>query len=286
MKRWTEEEISILRESYPEIGKNACAKLLNKSESQIRSKASLLGLKQNKNSNFFKDWQSRAAKSKIGAKRPAQAEVMKDLHNQGKLKKTPEQNAAAGKKLSKHWQEYGHPKGSLGMKHTDEVKKKLSEHSKKMWENMSEEMKDQYSMRASINGQKTTMNRINASWKADWREIGGIRKYYRSRWEANYARYLQWLLENKQIQKWEHEPYTFWFDGIKRGVKSYLPDFRVTENDGSIVFHEVKGWMDDRSKTKIKRMAKYHPNVKLIVIDSKIYKSIEKKAKLLVKDWE
>jgi len=127
---------------------------------------------------------------------------------------------------------------------------------------------------------------MNASWKADWREIGGLRKYYRSRWEANYARYLQWLLENKQIQKWEHEPQTFWFEGIKRGVMSYLPDFRIIENDGSVVFHEVKGWMDDRSKTKIKRMAIYYPNVKLIVIDSKLYKSLEKKAKLFVKDWE
>lgn len=284
--KWTEEEIKILTENYPQIGKCACAKLLNMTEAQVRQKASYLGIKQNRQSEFFKDWQKRAAKSKVGKKRPKQAEVMKNLHKQGKLKKTPEQLAEAGKKLSQRWKEFGHPKGALGMKHTDEVKKASSDRSKKMWENMSEEKKDEFSKRSSLLGQKNTMNRMNASWKADWREIGGIRKYYRSRWEANYARYLQWLLENKQIQKWEHEPQTFWFEGIKRGVMSYLPDFRVTENDGSIVFHEVKGWMDDRSKTKIKRMAKYHPDVKLIVIDSKGYKALEKKAKLFVKDWE
>ena len=92
-----------------------------------------------------------------------------------------------------------------------------------------------------------------ASCKSGWREIGGIRKYYRSRWEANYARYLEFLKVNGEIEKWEHEPETFWFEGIKRGVMSYLPDFRVTEKNGDIVFHEVKGWMDARSITKIKR---------------------------------
>jgi len=44
--------------------------------------------------------------------------------------------------------------------------------------------------------------------------------------------------------------------------------------------------MDDRSKTKIKRMAKYHPTVKLIVIDSKAYASIKKIMQPIIKDWE
>jgi hypothetical protein len=126
----------------------------------------------------------------------------------------------------------------------------------------------------------------DASWKAGWREIGGIRKYYRSRWEANYARYLQWLKSKGQIADWKHEPTTFWFEGIKRGTRSYLPDFWVQENSGSEAYHEVKGWMDDKSKTKIKRMAKYHPGVKLIVIDSKLYKAIAKDVIAFIPDWE
>jgi len=125
-----------------------------------------------------------------------------------------------------------------------------------------------------------------SAWKAGWREIGGQRIYARSRWEANYARYLQWLLGLGEIAKWEHEPETFWFLKIKRGTRSYLPDFRVTENNGSIAYYEVKGWMDPQSKTKIKRMAKYHPDVKLIVVNSKSYKALEKMVSRMIVGWE
>jgi predicted nuclease of restriction endonuclease-like RecB superfamily len=129
-------------------------------------------------------------------------------------------------------------------------------------------------------------SKSHRSWKAGWREIGGQRIYCRSRWEANYARYLEWLRARGEIKKWEHEPITFWFDAIKRGTRSYLPDFRVTENGGAVIFHEVKGWMDAASKTKIKRMAKYHPSVKLIVIDSKCYKAIAKQIGRTIPGWE
>jgi hypothetical protein len=124
------------------------------------------------------------------------------------------------------------------------------------------------------------------SWKAAWRTIGGQRCYFRSSWEANYGRYLEWLRANGQIKKWEHEPETFWFEAIKRGTRSYLPDFRVTEINGRIEYHEVKGWMDDRSKTKIRRMAKYHPTVILKVIDGKAYKALAKQVSRLVEGWE
>jgi len=126
----------------------------------------------------------------------------------------------------------------------------------------------------------------HGSWASAWREIGGKRKYFRSRWEANYARYLQWLKEKGQIREWDHEPKTFWFDGVKRGCVSYLPDFCVTENNGKTSYHEVKGWMDDRSKTKIKRMKKYHPDVKLIVITAKEYNAIKKTMMPIIMDWE
>lgn len=118
-----------------------------------------------------------------------------------------------------------------------------------------------------------------------WVEIGGKRFFARSSWEANYGRYLQWSKERGMISDWEHEPTTFWFEGIKRGCRSYLPDFKVTNNDGSIVYHEVKGWMDAKSKTKIKRMAKYHPSVKLNVIDSVAYRALAKTLKSVVPGW-
>ena len=99
------------------------------------------------------------------------------------------------------------------------------------------------------------------TWKAAWHTIGGVKKYYRSRWESNYAKYLQFLLEHGNISKWEHEPETFWFNKIMRGCRSYLPDFRVTYPNGEVIYHEVKGWFDERSRTKLKRMAKYHPSI-------------------------
>jgi predicted nuclease of restriction endonuclease-like RecB superfamily len=122
--------------------------------------------------------------------------------------------------------------------------------------------------------------------KAGWRTVGGQEVYFRSRWEANYARYLQWRLERGEIAKWEHEPETFWFEAIKRGCRSYLPDFRITRPDGTIYFVEVKGWMTQKSRTKLKRMAKYHPTVELELVERKQYEQIEKQFSKILPDWE
>jgi hypothetical protein len=123
-------------------------------------------------------------------------------------------------------------------------------------------------------------------YKSGWREIGGIRKYYRSRMEANYARYLQFLKEKGIIIDWQHETKTFWFEKIKRGVRSYLPDFEVIEITGETVFHETKGYMDSRSATKIKRMRIYYPEVRLLVIDKRQYTHIEKALGRAIEGWE
>lgn len=68
------------------------------------------------------------------------------------------------------------------------------------------------------------------------------------------------------IVSWEYEKHTFWFEAIRRGVRSYVPDFRVVLPDGSHEWHEVKGWMDPKSQTKLKRMAKYYPEETVIVV--------------------
>jgi hypothetical protein len=124
------------------------------------------------------------------------------------------------------------------------------------------------------------------SSKAGWRVIGKQRCYFRSKMEANYARYLEWLRQRGEIASWHHEPETFWFKGIKRGCVSYLVDYKVVDADGSVWYAEVKGYMDNRSKTKLKRMAKYFPDVKLILIDSVNYSSIQRTVSKLIKDWE
>lgn len=165
----------------------------------------------------------------------------------------------------------------LGKHHTEKTKDRLSDTSSELWHGPSGLTADQKIMR--ISQQKV-------SWKQGWRVIGGVRKYYRSRWEANYARYLEWLKGRGEIVDWKHEPKTFWFEAIRRGHRSYLPDFAVTERSGRVDYHEVKGWMDAGSKTKLSRMAKYYPEIKIVLIQAKEYKSIASQMKRLIPDWE
>lgn len=182
----------------------------------------------------------------------------------------------------------GHNRGALGLKHSEKTKEIITQKSNEYWQSVTPGKDAERVMKQLKTREKngTLYNpRMKTTWKQQWAEVGGKRNYYRSQWELNYARYLEWLKQNNQIKEWEHEPETFWFEQVKRGTRSYLPDFRVTELNGDIVYHEVKGWMDDKSKTKIKRMAKYYPNVKLIVIDSKAYKALEKQVSKLVKEW-
>lgn len=111
--------------------------------------------------------------------------------------------------------------------------------------------------------------------------------YFRSAWEANFARYLNFLVDNGDIIKWEYEPDTFEFIEIKRGTKHYTPDFKVFDSEDSEPFYyEVKGWLDAKSKTRLKRMAKYYPDVKVIVIGKKEYTSLKKNLSCVIPNWE
>ena len=113
--------------------------------------------------------------------------------------------------------------------------------------------------------------------KQGWHIIGGKRLFLRSNWEANYAKYLEWLKEKKEIQNWEYEADVFFFEKIKSGTTSYRPDFKIFNKNGSVEYHEIKGWMTPRSKTQLKRMKKYHPNIKLVLVDQKAYTDIKNK---------
>lgn len=110
--------------------------------------------------------------------------------------------------------------------------------------------------------------------QSGWWEGRGKRYYMRSKWERNYADWLEFRVRIGEVVDWEYEPRTFWFLEIKRGVRSYKPDFLVRLADGTEEFHELKGWLDPQSKTKIKRMRIYYPEVNLVLIDAKRYKGI------------
>lgn len=184
---------------------------------------------------------------------------------------------AMSHRLSQWIKKNGHPRGALGMIHSQESRAKISAGQKIAQSSYSPEKKQQKVMKML----KTKMargnlinNRVKASWKQGWHEIGGKRVYLRSSWEKVYAEILEKRKSLGVIIEWEYEADTFWFEKIKRGCRSYTPDFKVTFPDGSIEYHEIKGWMDDRSKTKIKRMRIYHPRIKLVVIDAPAYKRL------------
>lgn len=271
---WTDSEINALEDLYLNAGSVGVLRLkefaesVGRPKSSVCRKAKLLGLETSYSRKKVDERKIRVPKFATDAER-----------KKAKIESTQKYIAA-----------HGHPRGMAGKSHTQETKDRLRQTSLAFRATLSSNEAGDIAAKAM----QTTFAKYGrlgpqvkrGSWKAGWREIGDKRNYYRSKWEANYGRYLQWLKEQGEILDWEHEPETFWFEAIKRGVRSYLPDFRVTENDGSTLLHEVKGWMDARSKTTIKRMAKYHPQETLIVIREKQYKEIGKKVSALIEGWE
>jgi len=84
--------------------------------------------------------------------------------------------------------------------------------------------------------------------KSGYREDLGL--VMRSNWEANVAR-----IYNAYDIEFEFEPKVFSFP-IKKGTKGYTPDFYLPTQDEWL---EVKGYLDDKSKIKLKRFKRYYP---------------------------
>lgn len=185
-----------------------------------------------------------------------------------------------------------HPKGFSGKKISNTTRQALDKGMSKFWNLKSKEERSQFAakqVQTKIDKYGTAAP-VMLSTNAYSRTKSGKRedldnRFFRSAWEANYARYLNFLVIQKQILKWEYEPQTFFFESIKRGTRSYTPDFKVFDFNGSHVWHEVKGWMDAKSKVKLKRFAKFYPDEKIIVIGAKEYKSLCE-IQRLIPNWE
>jgi len=123
-----------------------------------------------------------------------------------------------------------------------------------------------------------------------WRVIGGVRRYFINRMEADYFRYLSWLKGKGLIREFEHQPkreFDFMKFGVRRGPSSfYRADFRVEQVKAGEYYVEVKGYMDPKSKTKLKRMSKYYSDVRVDVVVVKDMIDIEASAGMLIKGWE
>jgi hypothetical protein len=97
-------------------------------------------------------------------------------------------------------------------------------------------------------------------------------QYFRSNWEANFARILNYL-----GIKWSFEKESF---RLSTG-KHYIPDFHIGNN----CFIEIKGWWDNDSKEKIELFRKEYSNFSLEIISLEEYKFLRFLFKELI-NWE
>lgn len=122
-----------------------------------------------------------------------------------------------------------------------------------------------------------------------WRTIGDKEKtYYRSLWDINTSRYFAWQKSKGWVKDWEYEPKKFKFDKnlYDAGPYQYVPDFRITDNDGNQYWVEVKGWLNPKSKAKLKRFAREFPEERLELWDKTVMDNLRKNFSHLVPDWE
>lgn len=302
-------DIKEFKRSYPVRGKKWCQDSFGLKEWQVRHLAASLGLRLDKTSAFFQEFQRRAALSKVGKKRPDQAVLMKRLIAEGRIPRTPkkfttrhclqcgtpfeitpckDRQFCSPTCRAKVWERHPHPRGFKNGTHSATVKDKLSKLSKSMWSNpkakvnsksyrrkLSDRMSQQAVARLLANHGENTYSRTVKGWRV----IAGKRHFFKSKWEANAARLLTF-----EKREWQYEVKTFWFLKIKRGVRSYTPDFYLPAED---LFIEVKGWWDAKSLTKMKRMKKYYSNVKIEVWDSDFFKALNRQGiPRLVNEWE
>lgn len=311
-RAWTSEEDSKLLELYTLRQRKEIAAILNRTIGSVRKRCSVLQLNSKhpllieEEKQIIKDWYLEHASlpielfnldalaMQIGRTKHLISRYAKSI---GLTIKSRRRGDAIKEKQSENRKEYykthEHPKGMLGKNHSQEFRDDMSVRVKKGWSKMTKkklqnrtEKRNQTCLERYGTGNpsmKLASNPYSRTKSGKREDLGSL--FVRSSWEANYARYLNFLITQKQIISWEYESKTFVFEGIKRGTLSYTPDFRVLNNDASHEWHEVKGWMDATSKTRLKRFAKFFPNEKLVLIDAKAYKEISQYARL-IPNWE
>lgn len=319
---WTEEEIEFMKVNYLKMTRQEIGKHLGRSEPSIRSYCYRYGLNTKKEPNWTVEEEQKLIEVYkwysvmvldlhyvallFGRSRGSIASKANQLgitDNSRKMIGGRVSRSKFGKndewriwsqvqKTKKRWHDNGHPRGMLGKHHTEETKAILSQSSIQYNAALSEEEKrgrGEKSLQTRMR-RYGTMGPVNVSNPYSGAR-GGKRQdlnnmYFRSNWEANYARYLNWLKDLGEITEWEYEPDEFWFEGIKRGARSYIPDFKITEKNGSTIYHEIKGWMDKKSATKLKRMTKFYPHIDVVVIGEDEYRAISRQVKNIVPNWE
>lgn len=99
-----------------------------------------------------------------------------------------------------------------------------------------------------------------------------LKMVFRSSWEANFARILNYL----QIH-WEYEKESF---ELKDGY--YFPDFFLPNN----VVVEIKGYWDSESRKKVNAFIEEYNGYKLYTIDGDMLINLEKLYRKFIEEWE
>jgi len=254
MKRWTEDEISYLNLHYLDQSHREMAGVLGRTEQAVRNKCWRMGFVQDR------------------------------LWSDAEIQRLREVYDAAGRTgpVNLRWLElaFGRKKSNICHKARQLGLVTTSGRMAGDWN------------RAEASNRLVTRRKNSGLPRGGWVNMRAGKRsdlgdqFFRSSWEANYGRYLNFLLRHDAIAGWKYECVTFEFEKIRRGTRSYTPDFEVQNTDGSVEYHEVKGWMDPKSKTKLKRMAKYYPGVKIVLIGKEEYSAIARECKRLVPNWE
>jgi hypothetical protein len=80
--------------------------------------------------------------------------------------------------------------------------------------------------------------------------------------EEAYSRYLEYGRQSGEIRQWMFEPIK-----LRLAKKTwYTPDFLVIRSDGSVAFHEVKGFWRDDARVKIKVATEIYPMFRFVAV--------------------
>lgn len=121
------------------------------------------------------------------------------------------------------------------------------------------------------------------------RRIDLNNQFFRSTYEANYARYLNYVIANSllRIISWQYEPDTFKFPKATDTPKQYTPDFKVFYENYHCQYHEVKGWDYPKGIKAREKFSKYFPKLKLILIGEDFFANAVKDGlSKLIPNWE
>ena len=302
-KRWTSTEIELVKLNYEEISHEDLGLVLGRTRNAVRNLCYEMGLRKkvpnwtDEEIALMKEYYSqdelqldelveRLGRPKTCVAKKAGDYGLTDVHRPA----SDDEKRKISDKRKRWHEENEHPRGHAGHTHSEETRKKISAGVKQAFADPncrvhSEEVRRRKSDNLVARKARGEMTPGYSRGKMGKR-VDLDNQYFRSSWEANYARYLNWLCEIGDIEHWEYEPDVFMFHEIKRGTRSYTPDFKVFEQDGSFEYIEIKGWMDPKSKTRLKRMAKYYPDVPLRLVDKDIYYAIRDKVQGFIANWE